>query len=150
MCFRIDGKSAQSAKCVKYRIMTNVVDYVISVNMFKQQCVVIKGMLQAPRLRYHMKTIGIDQSLKNSALFEHRCIKNIKKLYQHAGKCDDQQQFRDILEAAMISTTKVFTNNSTRSPMTPTQVKKLNAIKSLCLFTNILDVKNNTDIRILG
>ena len=51
-----------------------------------------------------MKTIGIDQSLRNSALFEHRCLKNINKVYQHAGKCDKQQQFKDILEAAMVST----------------------------------------------
>ena len=41
----------------------------------------------------------------------------------------------------MVSTPEGFTNNSPRYPMTPTPVKKPSARKSLCLFTNILDVK---------
>ena len=88
-----------------------------------------------------MKTIGIDQSLSNKAIYEHKCLQIIKELYKHAGKCDDQQQFKDILEAAMVSIPQGFTNNIPRSPMTPTPVKKPSARKSLCLFTNILDVK---------
>ena len=50
----------------------------------------------------------------------------------------------------MVSNPEVFTNNSTRSPMTPTPVKKPSARKSLCLFTNILYVKNKTAIRRVG
>ena len=99
-------------------------------------------MLQPPRLNYHMKTIGIDQSLSNSDLLEHRFLQNIKKIYQYAGECDDQQQFKDILEDAMVSTSKGFTNNSPGYPMTPIPVKKNSDRKSLCIFTNILDVKN--------
>ena len=94
-------------------------------------------MLQSPSLKYHVKNIGIDQSLSKNALFEHKCLQNINKLYKHAGKCDDQQQFEDILEDAMVSTTEGFTDNSTRSPMIPTPVKKPSAKKSMCLFTNI-------------
>ena len=94
-----------------------------------------------------MKNIGIDQSFSNSDIFEHRCIQNIKKLYKHAGKCDGQQQFKDILEADMVSNPEVFTNNSPISPMNSTPVKKPRSRKSLCLFTNILDVKNKTAIR---
>ena len=60
MCFQIDGKFAQAAKCVKSRITNKVIDYVLSVNTFEQKCVAIKGMLQSPRLKDHMKTIGID------------------------------------------------------------------------------------------
>ena len=41
----------------------------------------------------------------------------------------------------MVSSPKVFTNNSTISPTTPTPVNKPSARKSLCLFTNILDAK---------
>ena len=41
-----------------------------------------------------------------------------KKLYKHAGKCDNQKQFKDILEAAMVSTPEGFTNDSPRYPMT--------------------------------
>ena len=61
-------------------------------------------MLQSPRLRVHMNTICIDQSSSNNALFEHKCLNNLKKIYQHAGKWDDQQTFKDILEADMVST----------------------------------------------
>ena len=50
-----------------------------------------------------MKTIGIDQSFTRSS-FEHRYMNNIKKIYQHAGKCDDQQNLKDIIDAAIIST----------------------------------------------
>ena len=126
--------------------MTKVIEYVLSIDKFEQKCVVLEGMLQSPRLKYHMKTIGIDQSLSNSALFEHICIKNINKLYQHAGKCENHQQFKYIIEAAMVSTTELFSNNSAISPTTPTSVKKLSARKSLCLFTNMFDVKKKTVI----
>ena len=61
--------------------------------------------------------------------------------YKHSGKWDDQQYFKDILEAAMFSTPGGFTNNSPMSPMTSIPVKKPSAIRSLCLFTNILYVK---------
>ena len=146
MCFRIDGKSIQAAKCVKSRILKKLIDYVIYIDTFKQQFVVIKGMLHPPRFKYHMSTIGIVQSLSNSAFFKHKCLKNINKLYKHAGNCDDQQQFKDILKDAMVYTYEGFTDNSPRYPMTPTPVKKPSARKSLCLFTNILYVKNKTPI----
>ena len=61
-------------------------------------------MLQSPCLKYHMKNIGIDQSLSNSDIFEDRCLQNINKLYKHAEKCDNQQQFKYILEDATVST----------------------------------------------
>ena len=60
MCFQKDGKTAQAARCIKSRIMTKVIDYVLSIDKFEQQCVVLKGMLQSPRLKDHVKTIGID------------------------------------------------------------------------------------------
>ena len=62
-------------------------------------------MLQSPCLEDHMNTIGIDQSLCNRSYFEHKCLKNIKKIYQHAGKCDDQKNIKDILYADIVSTT---------------------------------------------
>ena len=69
-------------------------------------------------------------------------LKN-QKLYKQDGRCDDQHQFIDILEADMVSTTEGFTDDSPISPMTSTPVKKPRAQKSLCLFTNILYVKKN-------
>ena len=82
--------------------MTNAIDCVLCIDTFEQQFFVLKDMLQSPHIKDPLKTIGIDQSLINSALFEHICLQNIKKLYQHAGKCYNQQQLKYILESAMV------------------------------------------------
>ena len=70
-----------------------------------------------------------------------------KKIYQHAVKSDDQKNLKDILEAALLSTPEVFTDNSPNVYMTSSPVKKPSDRKSLCLFTNILDVKPKTSKR---
>ena len=141
MYLQKDGKNSQAARCIKSRIITKVIDYIILIDTFEQQCVIFKVMLQSLRLKYHLQTIGIGKSLRNNAIYEHKCLENIKKIYKQAGKCENQQQLKYILEVDMVSTPGLFTNNSTISPMTSTSVKKPRAQKSLCLFTNILDVK---------
>ena len=50
----------------------------------------------------------------------------------------------------MVSTPVLFTYDSPISPMTSTPVKKPSARKSLCIFTNTLDVKNKTATRQVG
>ena len=50
----------------------------------------------------------------------------------------------------MVSTPEIFTDNNTRSPITPPTLNKPSARKSLCIFTNILYVKNKTAIRRVG
>ena len=77
MCFQNDGKTAQADKCIKSRIMTKVIDSVLSFYTFEQQYVVLKGMLQSPRLKDHVHTTGIDQSLSKNYLYEHKCLQNI-------------------------------------------------------------------------
>ena len=138
-----EGKSDQAARCIKSRIMTKVIDYVLSIDTFKQKYVVLKGMLKSPRLKDRVQTIAVDQSLSNNAIYEHKCLENIKTVYEQASKCDEQQQLKDILEADMVSTPEVFTDNIPISPITSTPIKKPSAQKSLCLFTNILEVKKN-------
>ena len=69
MCFQNDGKTSQASRCIKSRIITKVIGYVLSIDTFEQKCAVIKGMLQSPRIKYHVKTIGIDQSLSNNAIY---------------------------------------------------------------------------------
>ena len=91
-----------------------------------------------------MKTIGIDQYSFTRSSFEHRCMNNIKKIYQHAGKCDDQQNPQDMIDAAILSNPEVVTDHSPNVHMTPKPVKKPSARKSLCLFTNILAFKPTT------
>ena len=84
-------------------------------------------MLQSSRLEDHMKTIGIDPSSFTRSYFENRCMNNIKNIYQHAGKCDDQQNLKDIIEAALLSTPEGFTDNSPNEHMPSTPVKKPSA-----------------------
>ena len=94
-----------------------------------------------------MKTICIDRSLFNMYTFEHRCMNNIKYIYQHPGKRDDQKKLKDLLEAALLSNPEGFTDNSNNVHISSTPVNKPSARKSLCLFTNILDVKPKTSKR---
>ena len=74
-----------------------------------------------------MITIGIDQSLSNGAMYEHRCLENINKLYTSSVKCDDKMQFKAIIEVSMVSTTEKFTDNSSISPGPPIIVKECSA-----------------------
>ena len=71
-------------------------------------------------------------------------MNNIKKIYQYAGKCNDQQNLKDIIYAALISNPEVVTDNSPNVHMPSIPVKKPSARKSLCLFTKILDVQPKT------
>ena len=50
----------------------------------------------------------------------------------------------------MVSTPELFIDNITISPMTSTPVKKPSARKSLCMFTNILEVNKKTACRRVG
>ena len=125
--------------------MNKAIDSIFYIDTFEQHCVVIKGMLKSTRLEYHMKNIGIDQSLWNRYSFEHKCLNNMRKIYQHAGKCDDQQNLKDILDAAMVSTPEEFTYDIPNVPMVSTPVKKTSVKESLCLFTNILNVKREIE-----
>ena len=130
--------------------MTKVIGFVISIDTFEQKCVVLKGMLKSPRLKDRVQTIGIEQYLSNNYIYEHNFLENIKKLYKQAGNYDDQQQFKDIIESGMVSTSKVFTDNIPISPMTSTPFKKPSAQKSLCMFTNILKLKQKTAYCLFG
>ena len=44
LCFRNNGKSSHASQCVRSRIMNKSIYYIIPINTFEQQCVVIKGM----------------------------------------------------------------------------------------------------------
>ena len=71
-------------------------------------------------------------------------MNNIKNIYQHAGKCVDKKNLKDIIDAAILSTPEGVTDNIPNVHMKYTPVKKPSARKSLCLFTNILDVQPKT------
>ena len=82
-----------------------------------------------------MKTIGIDQSLCTKSYFEHKFMNKIKNIYQHAGKCDDQKNLKDIIDAAMVSTPEWFTDNSPNVPMTSTLIKKKQVLGHHCVYS---------------
>ena len=97
-----------------------------------------------------MITIGIYQLLSNCEMYEHICLENTKKLYTYYGKCNDKLQFIEILEASMVSTTDRFTDNSTVSPGPTMILRKCSEIKSLRLFTEVLDFKKKTYVCRVG
>ena len=85
-----------------------------------------------------------DQSLCTRSSFEQICMNNIIYIYKHAGKCYDQQNIKEILDAAMVSSPEGVIDNSPNVPMTSTPAKKTSASTSLCLFTKTLEVKKET------
>ena len=50
-------------------------------------------------------------------------MNNIKNIYQHAGKCDDKKNLKNILEAALLSTPEGLIDNSPNVHMPSTPVK---------------------------
>ena len=111
----MDWETAHAVQCSKSRTLTKVIDLIFEIESFEQQSVIIKGLLQSDRLEQDMVTIGINPSLSNSELYVHRCLENIKKLYTYAIKCDDQQQYKAVIEAALVSTADIFSNNGPMS-----------------------------------
>ena len=83
-----------------------------------------------------MKTIGIDKSLCNRSSFEHKCMNNIKNIYQHAGKCDDQQNLNYNLDASMVLTPGGFKYDSPNVPMTSTPAKT-KVLVNHCVYSPI-------------
>ena len=83
-----------------------------------------------------MKTISIDQSLCNRSYFEHKCLDNIKKIYQYTVKCDNQQNPKDILSADMVSTPEDVTYDSPSLPMTSTPVDN-QVLGNHCVYSPI-------------
>ena len=72
------------------------------------------------------------------------------KKYKSAGKCDDKNQYKSILEAEMVSTTDIFTDNNPMSPVPSVTVKKPSARNLICLFTEVFDFKQKTAVQRLG
>ena len=53
------GKSTHDAQSSKSRTLNKVIDLIIDIAFFEEQCVVIKGLLYSDRLKQHMVTIVI-------------------------------------------------------------------------------------------
>ena len=46
LCFQVDNKYPHATQCVKSRILKKVIESILSIDTFEQQCVIIKCMLQ--------------------------------------------------------------------------------------------------------
>ena len=64
------------------------------------------------------------------------------------GKCDDQQQYKAIIETSMVSTTDIFSGNSPIQPSQSMNMKNTSTRKPLHQFLETLEVKPKTDVRI--
>ena len=73
ICFQTDGITDQATQCTKSRALNKVIDSIMTIEQFEQICVTYKGILQSEELKYHIVTIGIDQLLSDSALYENIC-----------------------------------------------------------------------------
>ena len=94
-------------------------------------------MLQSPRLEDNMNTIAFDQSLSNRPSVGQLFLNNIK-IYTN------MQVTAMTKNTAMVYTPEKVTYVITSLRITQTTVKKPSARKSVCLFTNIFDVKKKT------
>ena len=72
---------------------------------------------------------------------EQKNLKNIKKIYQNAGKCDDQQNLKDIIDADMVSTPEEVTEVSPSLRITQTKIKNPSDRNSLCYSPTYLMLK---------
>ena len=68
-----------------------------------------------------------------------------QKLYNKLVSVTTRNNSNIFLRLICFSTPEGSTDDIPVHPMTSTPVNKPSAIKSLCIFTNILDVKNKTD-----
>ena len=71
-----------------------MIDTILVIDSFEHQCVILKVLLHSEILKQYMLVIGVDQSLSNSALYGHRSLEKIKKLYKLSVKYDDQHQYK--------------------------------------------------------
>ena len=121
-----------------FQVSVVELDLTIDIESFEQQYIITKDLLQWERLEKHMVSIAIDQYLSNSAMYEHICLENINKLYKSAGKFDDQQQYKAIIEEEMVYTPVVFTDNSPMSPSQYMTMKNTSTRKPLRQFLDTL------------
>ena len=62
-------------------------------------------------------------------------MNNIKKIYEHAGKCDDQKNIKDIIDAAILCTPEGVTDNSPNVHMASKPVFKKKVLGNHCVYS---------------
>ena len=101
-------------------------------------------MMQSPQLKYHVQTIGIDQPLRNNAIYEHKCLENINNHTNKLVSVSTSNNSKILLRLLWFLLLK-------KSPMTFLYLpwyqnqSRNHVLENHCVFfTNILDVKKKT------
>ena len=69
-----------------------------------------------------------------------------QEFIQNAGKCDDQHQYKEMIEEDIFSTTEVCNNSGPMTPKPYVSTKKPGVRKLLRQFSETLDVKYMTGV----
>ena len=117
-CFQTDGETAQNSQCDKSRELNKVIGSVLYIGSFEKKCVMIKELFHSEQLKQHMFKAGVYQWISISALYEHILMGNVGKLYKYYIKCDNQHQYKALIESDMVSTHKVLIYNNTMTHIT--------------------------------
>ena len=88
-----------------------------------------------------METIGVDQLLSNSAMYEYICMENINKLYRSDIKFHNEYQYKYIIESAMVCTTEGITENIPLDVVTSGTMKNPSTRKPLSQLLALLYAK---------
>ena len=70
--------------------------------------------------------------------------------YKTTGKCEDQQNYKAMIEASLVSTSEGCTKNTLMAPNPHVSTKKPSAIKLLHQFTETLDFRHKTAVQRFG
>ena len=73
-------------------------------------------------------------------MYEDKYLKNIKKLYKSSGKCDDQHEYKDILEEEFLSALERLTENIPMDLVTLVTMKNPSEINPPSQFLSLFDV----------
>ena len=58
--FQIDGKNARAEYCAKSLLLAKVIDFILEIELFYQQCVILKGSLESEQPKQHMVKIRVE------------------------------------------------------------------------------------------
>ena len=65
----MDGKTSHTTQFTKSRALTKVIDLIIDIELFEQQCVILKCSVESDLLKKHVVSIRIDTSLSNCTMY---------------------------------------------------------------------------------
>ena len=71
--FKMDGKTTHDSQCSKSHVLTKLIGLILDIESFEKMCH-SKRFVAVRTTEKNMVTIGVDQSLSNSSMYEHRFL----------------------------------------------------------------------------